>query len=296
MNEFINIIQSVWYTVAFSSGGHDITLGSIIMLSSTFIAVIVVLSILRRVVLKRVIRKFNLEQGALYSLSIIFQYVIGLLAFVVILHASGIDLSTLTVVFGAFSVGIGFGLQNIVNNLVSGVVILIERPIKVGDRIEVGDLEGDIVSISLRATTVMTNEGIAVIVPNAQFMTNQVVNRSLQDRKIRFKIPVGVAYASDPDEVKSVLLQAAATHPGVLTTPEPMVIFEKFGDSSLNFFLWVWTEDFINRPNIFRSELNFAIHKALKNGGITVAFPQRDLHLGGEAVNIRILPDDGKVY
>ncbi len=296
MNEFVKMVQSVWGIVAFSSGGHDLTLGSIVMLSSTFIAVIVVLSVLRRVVLKRVIRKFNLEQGALYSLSIIFQYVIGLLAFVVILHASGIDLSTLTVVFGAFSVGIGFGLQNIVNNLVSGVVILIERPVKVGDRIEVGDLEGDIVSISLRATTVLTNEGVAVIVPNAQFITAQVVNRSLQDRKIRFKLPVGVAYASDPEQVRDVLLEAAVTHSGVLKDPEPIVIFEKFGDSSLNFFLWVWTEDFINRPSLFRSELNFAVHKALKNASITVAFPQRDLHLGDDPVNIRILPDEGKVH
>jgi small-conductance mechanosensitive channel len=291
MNEFLRIIENLWDTVVFKSSGHPLTVGILITLLGAFIGTIVVVSILRKVIVRNLVKKFHIEPGALYSVSTIVQYVIGIIAFIVILRTSGIDTSALTVIFGAFSVGIGFGLQNIVNNLVSGVVILIERPVKVGDRIEVGELEGDIVAISLRATTVMTNEGIAVIVPNSQFITSQVVNRSLQDRRIRFKIPVGVAYASDPEHVREVLLKAAVTHHGVLTDPEPMVIFEQFGDSSLNFFLWVWTEEYINRPNIFRSELNFAIHKALKEARITVAFPQRDVHLDSETINVRVLPN-----
>ena len=241
--------------------------------------VTLVLSWLRRTMMKRLMRRIDAEEGTLYSISVIIQYVIGVIAYVVIIQSAGLDLSTLTVIFGALGIGIGFGLQSIINNFVSGIVILIERPVKVGDRVEIGDLEGDITDIALRATTVITNEGIAVIVPNSQLVSQQVVNRSLQDRKIRFKLPVGVAYASDPAHVKEVLLTVAHEHPGVMRSPEPTVIFEKFGNSSLDFFLWVWTDQYINRPNIFRSEMNFAIHTALKEAGIQIPFPQRDLHI-----------------
>lgn len=290
MEDIGTILNNLWNATVFSADGRTVTVSLLVMLLGSFIGVIVFVSILRRVVVGRLIKKFSVEQGVLYSVSIVVQYIIGTIAFFVILYATGLDISSLTVIFGAFGVGIGFGLQNIVNNLVSGVVILIERHVRVGDRIEVGDVEGDIVSIALRATTVITNEGIAIVVPNAQFITSTVVNRSLQNRRVRFKLPVGVAYASDPDHVRTVLMQAAATHGGVLTDPEPTVIFDKFGDSSLDFFLWVWTETYIKSPIVFRSELNFAIHRALIDAGINIPFPQRELHLGSNPINVKIQP------
>lgn len=288
MDPLENLVTSVWDLKVLSLGGAELTVGTIVWTLGVLTAVFVTLSWLRRFILKRLRRRLDADEGTLYSVSVIVQYVIGSIAFVVIIQAAGIDLSTLTVIFGALGIGIGFGLQSIINNFVSGVVILIERPVKVGDRVEIGDLEGDITEIALRATTVMTNEGIAVIVPNSHLVSQQVVNRSLQDRRIRFKLPVGVDYSSDPEHVKNVLLQVAADHPGVMQHPEPRVIFESFGDSSLNFFLWVWTHDYINRPYIFRSEMNFAIHAALKEAGIKIPFPQRDLHLRSSDIGGRI--------
>ncbi len=279
MNDFSSIIGDLWNQHILNVGGARLTVGVLIWTLTAFTAVVMALKWLRRFIVRRLVRRFGAEEGSLYSISVIAQYVIGFIAFVVIIQAAGIDLSTLTVIFGALGIGIGFGLQSIINNFVSGLVILIERPVKVGDRVEVGDLEGDITEIALRATTVMTNEGVAVIVPNSQLISQQVVNRSLQDRRIRFRIPIGVDYASDPNTVREVLLSVADQHPGVLKLPEPTVIFDRFGESSLDFFLWVWTESYANRPNIFRSELNFAIHAALKQAGINVPFPQRDLHL-----------------
>ena len=279
MDPLENLVNRVWDLKILHLAGADLTVGTIVWTLGMMTVVFLALSWLRRTILKRLTRRLEAEEGTLYSVSVIIQYIIGVIAFVVIIQAAGIDLSTLTVIFGALGIGIGFGLQSIINNFVSGIVILIERPVKVGDRVEIGDLEGDITDIALRATTVSTNEGIAVIVPNSQLISQQVVNRSLQDRRIRFKLPIGVAYASDPNEVKETLLKVADEHPGVLKTPEPTVIFEKFGDSSLDFFLWVWTDQYINRPNIFRSEMNFAIHAALKEAGIQIPFPQRDLHI-----------------
>jgi small-conductance mechanosensitive channel len=120
---------------------------------------------------------------------------------------------------------------------------------------------------------------VAVVVPNSEFISHQVVNRSHQAHDTRYRLPIGVAYESDPELVKETLLNVAREHPGVLQDPPPIVIFEKFGESSLDFFLWVWTRSYYNKPYLFRSEMNFAIYAALKNAGITIPFPQRDLHI-----------------
>ena len=135
-------------------------------------------------------------------------------------------LSTLTILAGALGVGIGFGLQNITNNFISGIIILFERPIKVGDRIQVGDLFGDVVNISMRSTMVVTNDNIAVIVPNSEFISSRVINWSYSDRNVRFNIPVGVSYKEDPEKVKQILLEVAEQDKGVLKSPKPEVLFK----------------------------------------------------------------------
>jgi len=191
----------------------------------------------------------------------------------------GIDLGSLALVAGAIGVGLGFGLQNILSNFISGLILLAERPIAIGDRVEVDGVAGRVRQINLRSTTVVTSDNISIIVPNSAFITSKVVNWSHGDPKVRLRLPVGVAYGTDPDRLKRVLLAVADAHPKALKDPAPTVLFEAFGDSALNFELAVWTAEMLATPRRFRSELNFAVEKALRENDIEIPFPQRDLHL-----------------
>jgi len=197
----------------------------------------------------------------------------------VVLQSAGIDLSTLTVLSGTIGLGIGFGLQKIADNFFSGLIILLERPVKVGDRIQVGEINGDVVRIAIRTTTILTNDNINIIIPNSEFVSKQVINWSHNDRNLRVAAPVGVSYDSDPEQVRRVLLGVADNHPDILAEPLPVVLFSGFGDSSLDFELLVWTETRIQTPRFLRSELNFRIFEAFRKNGIEIPFPQTDLHI-----------------
>ena len=235
----------------------------------------------------KVLAKSNLDLGTRTAIGTITRYTIILIGLMVILQSVGIDLSTLTVLAGALGVGIGFGLQTVTNNFVSGIIILFERPIKVGDRIEVGNISGDVVRISMRATTVLTNDNISVIVPNSEFISSQVINWSHNDRNIRFNIPVGVSYKEDPEKVKELLLSVANDNDAVLKEPLPDVIFDEFGNSSINFLLRVWTAKLIQTPQVLKSQLYFEIFKRFREVGIEIPFPQRDLHIKNEDLKIK---------
>jgi small-conductance mechanosensitive channel len=190
----------------------------------------------------------------------------------------GLNLTSLAVVFGLLSVGIGFGLQNVAANFVSGLIILFERPIKIGDRITIGDVWGDVVNISLRATLIRTVDNIAIIVPNSEFISSQVINWSHGDPKVRVHIPVGVAYGSDVPLVTKSLLEVAKNHPEVMDDPPPRVWFTEFGNSSLNFELLAWTLDPKRRPDVL-SDLNRGIDEIFRKNKVEIPFPQRDLHV-----------------
>ena len=197
------------------------------------------------------------------------------------------DLSGLTVVAGLLSVGIGFGLQNTASNFISGLILLFERPIKVGDWITVGEVSGDVREINLRSTTVITPDNISIIVPNSEFVSGRVVNWSHGERKIRVHIPVGVAYGSDVELVTRVLLEEAERHSGVMRTPAPKVWFTGFGDSSLNFELLAWIPEPTARPQVI-SDLNYAIDSAFRRNNVEIPFPQRDVHVrSGELPRLR---------
>jgi small-conductance mechanosensitive channel len=180
---------------------------------------------------------------------------------------------------GGLGIGIGFGLQNIANNLVSGLIVLIERPVKLGDRIEVAGTEGQVVEIRARSTTVLTNDNIAIIIPNSRFITEEVINWSYSDPKVRFRIPVSVGYDCDVRLVERLLLEIARANPDVLDEPAPAVRFLEFGDSGLQFELRAWTTTLIQRKGKLVSDLNFAILDAFRAHGITIPYPQRDVHL-----------------
>ena len=201
----------------------------------------------------------------------------------VTLAVAGVKMTGLTVVVGALSVGIGFGLQNIVNNFISGLILIFERPIKKGDWILVGTTEGYVKKISIRSTIVQTFDRADVIVPNSELISNQVTNMMFDDIRGRLRVPVGVAYGSDTELVQRLLLDAAQAHEQVITdgsTPEPRAWFKEFGDSSLNFELLCHLKDIDMKLRV-RSELHIAIDKAFRQHGIEIPFPQRDVHLKG---------------
>jgi small-conductance mechanosensitive channel len=279
IGQILGHIKSVLDIPLFSAGTSPITIWTLVWLVILTLLLFSVTRWLKLWIVTRLLAKSNVELGVRLAVGAIIRYVILAVGLMVILQTAGIDLSTFTILAGALGVGVGFGLQNVTNNLVSGLILLLERPIKVGDRIEVGTVTGDVVNISLRSTTVVTNDNIAIIVPNSEFVSSRVTNWSYTDRDVRFNFPVGVSYRSDPELVRRLLLQVADQHPGVLKNPKPDALLLEFGDSSLNFMLRVWTRQYATTPGILRSELNFMIIKAFKERDIEIPFPQRDLHI-----------------
>lgn len=260
-------------------GSSEFNLYGMLLFFISLFLLFVVAEWIKRLVSLRLLTRYVNEPGTRQSLGTILKYFIVSIGLFVIVQSTGLDLSALGIMFGALGVGIGFGLQNITNNFISGLIILFSRPIKVGDRVEVGNTVGDVVDISARATTINTNDNITMIVPNSEFISNMVINWSHNDRSIRFRIPVGVSYKEDPAMIKKILLEVAAEHLGVLKNPPSDVIFSEYGDSSLNFMLLVWTTEYINRPSILKSDLYYAIFEKFKLHGIEIPYPQRDLHL-----------------
>lgn len=262
----------------------SITVSIVLTLVISITLLLIISELVRRFLVKKVLVRYQITQGTRQSAATIAKYLIIFAGMFSILQTSGIDLSAFGILAGALGVGIGFGLQNITNNFISGLIILFEQPIKVGDRIEVGDISGDVIVISARSTTIVTNDNISVIVPNSQFIDSQVINWSHNDRNIRFNFPIGVSYKEDPEKIKSILLEVAERNPGVLKSPKPDVLFDEFADSSLNFILRVWSSDYINKPKVLKSELYYDIFKRFSEEGVEIPFPQRDIHVitGGE--------------
>ena len=271
----------------YSVGKTTITLGTMLYLTVLVVALFYATAKLKTWIVEGLLSRSHVDLGVRHAIGAIVRYIVVAIGLVIILQTAGINLSTLTVLFGALGIGVGFGLQSITNNFVSGIILLLERPIKVGDRIEVGDGHGDVVNISPRATTIVTNDNIAIIVPNADVISSKVVNWSYTNRDVRFNFPIGVSYGSDPEQVRRILLEVAQAHRGVLKEPGPSVLLDGFGDSSLNFVLRVWTREFSTIPGVLRSELYFSICRAFKEEGIEIPFPQRDLHIKSGTLNVR---------
>jgi potassium-dependent mechanosensitive channel len=223
----------------------------------------------------------NMNAGARDAMATIIGYILFIIAVLLGLSAAGFDFSNIAIVAGALSVGIGFGLQNIVNNFVSGLILLFERPIRKGDWVVVGDTEGFVKNIHIRSTLIRTFDNSDVIVPNSELISNQVTNWMLSSKQGRAIIPVGVAYGSDIERVRDILLDIAKNNEKIIQTgssTEPRVLFREFGDSSLNFELRVFLKEINGRLGLI-SDLNFAIDKAFREASIEIPFPQRDVHV-----------------
>lgn len=287
ISNFIEIIKEYSGIPLFTFGDNTVTIWMLIYFLLLVLFLFFGTGKLKKWFVYKLLGRTSLDIGVRHAMGTIFRYVLMVIGFMIILQFLGVDLSGFTIIVSALGVGVGFGLQNITNNFVSGIIILFERPIKIGDRIEVGNVTGDVVKISMRSTTILTNDNIAIIVPNSEFISSTVINWSHTDRNVRFNIPVGVSYKSDPETVKKILLEVAESNGGVLKNPAPDVLLDEYGDSSINFNLRVWTSDYITQPFVLKSQLYYSAFKKFKENGIEIPFPQRDVHVKNNLADFR---------
>lgn len=259
----------------FSIGERSVSLQSIIL----FLAIIGFTWVLSKYVQSLFDRQLSsrFKDGTDHTLKRLLHYFILTVGVVVGIDFIGIDLTSLAVVASFLSVGIGFGLRNIASNFISGIILMIERPISVGDFITVDDFLGTVRDIGLRATVFRTVDNQSIVIPNSTFLEQNVINWTRGGSKIRLRFDVGVAYGSDVEKVKSTLIDSAEALDSVLDDPAPQVIFEEFGDSSLNFELRVWVSTAGDRIPV-RDELNTKINELFVENDLEMPFPQRDLH------------------
>lgn len=261
------------------AGGVQFTIGHLIQLVVLLTLVWIGELIFRRMFLARVLNRSHLRPSVKFAVTKIARYAFLALGVYLSLQAVEINLSSLAFLAGALGVGIGFGLQNIVSNFISGLIILAEAPIALGDRVEVGGTVGRVTEINLRSTTMITSDNICIIVPNSNLITGTVINWNHGDPTVRTRLPVGVAYGTDVEKLRSLLLEVAAAEPDILKSPEPEVLFVGYGDSAINFELAVWSTMMLDKPLRFKSRIYYAIHKTLETHKIEIPFPQRDLRL-----------------
>jgi small-conductance mechanosensitive channel len=272
-------VDSVFDYQLFRIGDTAVTTASlaaslVILLVSWLLARVV-----RGLVADRLLARTHVSRGLRFVLGRFAGYLVFFFGVAIALQTLGIRATTLTAFGAAVGVGVGLGLQDIVKNFVAGLVLLIERPFRVGDRIELENMTAEVVEIRARATMLRTNDDIYIVVPNAKLTESAIVNRSFDRPRFRSSLPVGVGYASDPRKVEQALLEAARSCDEVLADPAPTVRFTKFGESSLDFELLYWTETMAHRPGALSSELHFLIHENLTRRGIELPFPQRDIHI-----------------
>ena len=273
----------------FNFGGNEFSIISLAILIALFIASIFLSSYITNLLRTNVLQVTRMTRGSQEIISIITKY--GLISFstIILLQFYGINLSSLALIGSALGVGIGFGFQDIARNFASGIVLLFERSIQVGDFIQVGDHLGVVEEVRTRSIVLKTLDRISIIVPNSRFLSDEVINWNHRRSVTRIHLPVGVAYGSDVKKVKAALLQAAAEHLEVLRNPAPQVFFLGFGDSSLDFELLIWTSD-PSRQAPLKSDLCFRIEEIFKEQQINIPFPQRDVNLKAENMPISLPP------
>jgi len=282
LESLLSLIETVLLYPLFTINQTTVTLSSIIMLVLIMLAFVVSSRVLIKRLLMTVLMRTRLDKGLQYTFTRITHYLIMVIGGVIAFQIIGIDLSGLMVIFGFLSVGIGFGLQNVTANFISGLILLFERPIMVGDRVSIGGTEGDVEEINIRSTTVRSLNNVSIIVPNSEFISSNVVNWSHEDTRLLMDIKVGVAYDSDLDLVLRSLQDVAAENTDVLAKPAPQVYFEAFGDSAWNMNLRVWIADAKQHRRV-RSDLNCAIVRKFRQAKIEIPFPQRDVHFRAQA-------------
>lgn len=261
-----------------SIGSVDLSIGDVLVFVITLWIAVMISRFLQFVLREELYPRWSVGTGASYAISTTLHYAVIVIGFLIAVGALGVDFTKFAIVAGAIGVGIGFGLQTIINNFVSGLILLFERPIKVGDTIQINEHTGSLKEIGLRASVLRKVDGSDVIVPNSMLVSEEVVNWSLSDTRRRIDIVVGVAYGSDPKQVMDILQKIASAKEDILAEPGPKVLFSKLGDNSIDFELRVWVED-PDKVVSLRSEMVTDIYDSLNEAGIELPFPQRDIHL-----------------
>ncbi len=262
----------------FSINQTSVTVSSLIIFFGILLGFLFVNRILARMMAATVLPRFNLQQGTQFTVIRITQYAVWFVGIFLAFQFIGIDLSSLVVIFGFLSVGIGFGFQNLTSNFISGIILLFEQTIRVGDRVTVAGTEGHVIEINIRSTTIRSLNNVAIVVPNSEFISSAVVNWLHGDPKTRLEIDVGVSYDSNLDTVMSTLLEIAKDEPDVLPEPAPDVLLLSFGDSSWNMRVRAWVASPEGRYGV-QSRINCAIVRRFRERDIEIPFPQRDLHI-----------------
>jgi len=278
LSNIFDLLDALLNQRLFRVSNTDISLLTIIVIVVVIYASSKISGLVRNYLNVKFFPRFKIDEGVQFTLSKIIGYSIIIIGILIALQGLGIRLSALTVFAGVLGVGIGFGMQNITANVVSGLVIIFERPIKEGDMVRLNDKIGEVLKINLRATIIKTIYNEHLIVPNSEFINSTVENMSCSDLKLRIKVNVGAAYSSDPELVKQALVEAARDTENVMNYPEPSVLFKEFGDSSLNFELLAWIDNPLKKF-VTESDLHFAVIKKFREKGIEIPFPQRDVYI-----------------
>ncbi len=279
----------------FTVGEIQFSIGTVFIFFIVIYVSILVSKIIQVILEGDILDRMSLKRGMPHTISMLVKYTLITFGIFLGISATGIQLSSMTVIIGAFSVGIGFGLQNIFYNVVSGLIILFDRPIKIGDTIEVGTLIGHVTHVGIRTSNIKTFDGAEVIVPNGQLISNEVINWTLSDQQRRIEVLISVSYNSDTNKVSELLMEVLTQHKDVMIYPQPQVLFKQLGESSLNFRLLFWTES-IGEWLRIESEVTLKAFNKLKENNIEIPFPQRDLHLKSidDGININTAPTNKK--
>src|SRR6476469_4253241 len=277
-DRFFENLSGATTTPLFYIGDAHLSISAIVKLIILAIFALIIAKIISEGIKRSVLVRMRLDRGSREAISTIISYILATIGCIFVLQSAGINLTSLTVLAGVVGIGFGFGLQNLASNVISGLTLLFEHQIRVGDFIEIDKLLGTVETISIRSTIIKTIDGLFVIIPNIKFVETNIINWSYRDPRCRLHIPVGVAYGSDPVIVTEALLIAARMESNVLSHPSPKVWFHGFGDNALNFELLVWIDQ-PQESDAIKSAVNFLIDYELRHRNIEIPFPQRDLWL-----------------
>lgn len=280
LDKIWEVITTLWHFELFQSGDSTIYLNQLIIALFVVLIGFVVSKWMSRSIGRRLSKSGKLNENTTHALQRIFHLVFIVIIVLVALPIAGIPITIFTVLGGAVAIGVGFGMQNLFNNLISGLILMIEKPIRIGDIVFIGGDEGRVEDIGNRCTRVRRGNGVDVLIPNSHFLEQEVVNWTLSDNDIRGEVLVGVAYGSDTKKTHDLMIKAAVDNEKVHESPAPFVLFEDFGDNALGFRLYFWAN--VRSPldvDRINSEIRFCIDDLFKEAEICIAFPQRDVHL-----------------
>jgi potassium efflux system protein len=297
--EMLENFSSVWNFKVLVIDTHPITVGKLVIALGVFIVGIIAVRILNRTVGNRLLIRTRFKETTASAIQKMFTYFAYLLILIYALRMLNIPLAAFAFFGGAIAIGVGFGAQNLINNFISGFIIMAERPIRIGNLIEVDGVLGQVEEIGARCTRVRTGENIHILVPNSAFLEKNITNWTLSDQKIRTKVTVGVIYGSPVKEVERLLLKATKENDRILKDPEPFIVFADFGDNALIFEIhfWISIRRVIER-RLIESSVRFRVDVLFREAGIVIAFPQRDVHLDMQRplefrlTNSKLLPEE----